>query len=50
MERKNEIIERKKGDFQARLGESGAILENDYQTHIHYSTGQSGRAQSPYLC
>lgn len=33
----------------ANLQESGVILENDYQTRIHYSTGQSGRAQSPYL-
>lgn len=33
----------------ANLQESGVILENDYQTHIHYSTGQSGRAQAPYL-
>lgn len=30
--------------------ESTVILENDYQTGIHYSTGQSGRAQSVHLC
>lgn len=33
----------------ANRQESGVILKNDCQTHIHYSTGQSGRAQSPYL-
>lgn len=43
--------ERKKGGelCMANLQTSGVILENDYQTHIHYSTGQSGRAHSPYL-
>ena len=40
---------KKRGLCQAGLWESGVILENDYQTGIHYSTGQSGRAQSPYL-
>lgn len=43
--------EREKGE-RLRLAnrqESGAILKNDCQTHIHYSAGQSGRAQSPYL-